>query len=121
MTRRPRAGRVLLPPTRLATLEDVEIDIAREHLPHGVTVRVQVRLSGREANRLFLSGDSLIQLPLEGVLPGVEKAPIPRMTIFLSELAGTRDGLTFTFADDAAAESFGASIRTQIETALEES
>ncbi len=120
MTRRPRAGRVLLPPTRLATLENVEIDIAREQLPHGVRVRVQVRLSGREANRLFLSGDSLIQLPMEGVLPDAEKAPIPRMTIFLSELAGTRDGLTLTFADDATAESSGASIRAQIETALEE-
>ena len=43
------------------------------------------------------------------------------MSIFLSELAGRRDGLTRTFADAAAAQAFAAAVRTQLDTALEAS
>ena len=84
-------------------------------------MRVQVRLSARETNRLFLSGDTLIQLPLDGALPEPDEAPIPRTSIFLSELAGSRDGLVRTFADGAPAEAFAVAVRTQLETALEAS
>lgn len=111
-----------MPPlTRLASLRDVEIDIAKEAGPHGVTVRVQVRLSGRESSRLFLSGDSLIQLPLDGALTDTERAPLPRTSIYLSELAGTRSGLARAFSDEASADSFAAAVRTQLMTALEAS
>jgi hypothetical protein len=99
----------------------VEIDIANERVPGGVAVRVQVRLSARETNRLFLSGDTLIQLPLDGALPEPDGVPIPRSSIFLSELAGSRDGLARVFADDEAAEAFATVVRTQLETALEAS
>jgi hypothetical protein len=99
----------------------VEIDIANERVPGGVAVRVQVRLSARETNRLFLSGDTLIQLPLDGALPEPDGAPIPRSSIFLSELAGSRDGLARVFADDEAAEAFATVVHTQLETALEAS
>jgi hypothetical protein len=99
----------------------VEIDIAKEPLPHGVTVRVQVRLSGREAGSLFLNGDSLIHLPLEGALPDVETTPIPRMSIYLSELAASRDGIARAFTDDEAAERYAATVRRQLENALEAS
>ena len=78
----------------------MEISIANEQVPGGVAVRVQVQLSGREANRLFLAGDTLIQLPLDGALPDTDGHPIPRMSVFLSELAGTRDGLTRVFQDE---------------------
>jgi hypothetical protein len=97
----------------------VEIDIANEQHPDGVAVRVKVRLSGREANRLFLAGDSLIQLPLEGAVPDLSGSPIPRYSIFLSELAGQRDGLLRVFAETAAAEAFARTVRTQLESALE--
>ena len=121
MKRRPHEGPVLPPLAHLATLRDVEIDIAKEPLPHGVTVRVQVRLSGRESSRLFLSGDSLIQLPLDGALAETERAPLPRTSIYLSELVGIRRGLTRTFGDEASANSFAAAVRTDLETALEAS
>lgn len=97
----------------------MEIAIASEAVAEAVEVHVTVRLSGREANRLFLSGDTLIQLPLEGALPEPDGAPIPRMSIFLSELAGARDGLRRRFCDEASAAAFGAAVRTQLETALE--
>jgi hypothetical protein len=99
----------------------VEIDITSQQVPEGVAVQVKVRLSGRETSRLFVSGDTLIQLPLDGALPDDGAAPVPRMTIFLSELAGRRDGLSRTFSDPGAAEAFAAAVRTQLDTALEAS
>jgi len=97
----------------------VDISIANERASRGHEVRVQVKLSGREANRLFLAGDTLIRLPLDGALPDADGSPIPRVSIFLSELAGSREGLTRVFADEASAQSFAAAVRSQLETALE--
>ena len=99
----------------------MEIDITSEQVPEGVAVQVQVRLSGRETSRLFVSGDTLLQLPLDGALPDVDGSPVPRTSIFLSELAGKRDGLTRTFSDAAAAQAFAAAVRSQLDTALEAS
>jgi hypothetical protein len=100
----------------------VEIDIARERVTDGTAVCVKVRLSGREASRLFVSGDTLIDLPLEGFVPGVGDdgtSPIPRSTIFLSELAGQARGFTRVFADEASAEAFAAAVGADLSTALE--
>jgi len=97
----------------------VEITLGSEEVAAGVAVRVSVRLTGRELNRLFLSGDTLIQLPLEGAVPGDDAAPFPRTSIFLSELAGSGEGFTRVFADAAAAAAFEAEVRRQLETALE--
>jgi hypothetical protein len=94
------------------------VEITDRQVPGGVAVVVKARLTGREANRLFLSGDTLIQLPLDGALPE-EGVPLPRMSIFLSELAGSRDGLTRVFADAASAHAFSAAVRAQLDTALE--
>jgi hypothetical protein len=99
----------------------VEISIANEQVPDGFAVRVQVKISGREASRLFLAGDTLIQLPLEGALPDTAANPIPRVNIFLSELVGAREGLTRLFQDALSAERFAAAVRSQLETALEAS
>lgn len=97
----------------------MEISIANEQVPEGVAVHVRVRLTGRETNRLFLAGDTLIQLPLDGSLPDGDGAPIPRTGIFLSELAGAADGLTRTFADEPSALHFGSVVRAQLDSALE--
>ena len=97
----------------------MEIDIAKELVPEGVAVRVRVRLSGRETSRLFLSGDTLIQLPLDGALTASESSPIPRTSIFVSELVGLADGLSRVFADGAAADAFADAVRSQLDTALE--
>jgi hypothetical protein len=99
----------------------VEIDITSQRVPEGVVVQVMVRLSGRETSRLFVSGDTLIQLPLDGALPDPDGSPVPRTSIFLSELAGRRDGLVRTFTDDAGAGAFAGAVRTQLENALETS
>jgi hypothetical protein len=97
----------------------VEIEIAQERLSEGVRVRVLVRLSPRETNRLFLSGDTLIQLPLDGAVAQPLSAPITRTSIFLSELAGSHEGFTRTFVEEAQAGSFERAVRAQIESALE--
>ena len=99
----------------------MEIDIANEQLSQGIAVRVRVRLSGRETGKLFVSGDTLIQLPLAGALAEPDGSPIPRSGIFLSELAGARDGLVRVFADAAAAQAYATAVRSQLETALEAS
>jgi hypothetical protein len=99
----------------------VEIDITSQQVPEGVAVQVKVRLSGRETSRLFVSGDTLVQLPLDGALPEPDGSPVPRVSIFLSELAGRRDGLTRTFAGATYADAFAVAVRSQLETALEAS
>jgi hypothetical protein len=97
----------------------VDIDIVSEQVAQGVAVRVRLALTPRETNRLYLSGDTLIQLPTEGAQPESEAVPFLRPSIFLSELAGTHDGLTRIFADATAAESFAAAVRGQLETVME--
>ncbi len=99
----------------------MEIDIGSEQVSGGIAVHVRVRLSSRELNRLFLSGDTLIQLPLDGMADEPESAPIPRMSMFLSEIAGSPDGFSRTFADATQADSFARAVREQISTALEAS
>lgn len=94
----------------------MEIAITREEQEGGVNVLVKVRLSGRETSRLFVTGDTLIHLPHEGAVAD-GAAPIPRASIFLSELAA--DGFARTFRDASAAERFAAAVRTQLDTALE--
>jgi hypothetical protein len=96
----------------------VEITITNDEIAGGVVVRARVQLSARETNKLFLAGDTLIQLPLDGALPD-EGAPMPRVSIFLSELAGLRDGYVRAFADAASAQAYAASLRSQLTTALE--
>jgi hypothetical protein len=98
----------------------VDIAVVSEPVSTGVAVRVEVRLSGRETSRLFVNGDTLIQLPLDGARADEEGAPMPRPSIFLSELAGMRGGLERVFSDQAAADAFAAAVRAQLETALED-
>lgn len=97
----------------------MEITLASEEIAAGVAVQVSVRLTGRELNRLFLSGDTLIQLPLDGAVLDAEAAPLPRTSMFLSELAGSAEGFTRVFADAATAAAFESEVRRQLETALE--
>ncbi|MEI6448507.1 MAG: hypothetical protein WCP98_00985 [Actinomycetes bacterium] len=97
----------------------MEIDIANEQVPEGVAVRVRVRLSGRETSRLFLSGDTLIQLPLDGALSADEDSPIPRTSVFLSELVGLADGLSRVFSSAAAADAYAGVVRGQLDATLE--
>jgi hypothetical protein len=97
----------------------VEIDIGSENVAAGVAAHVRVRLSPRELNRLFLSGDTLILLPVDGIADDAAAAPIERTSIFLSEIAGSPEGFTRIFSDAAHAEAFATAVRDQIATALE--
>jgi hypothetical protein len=97
----------------------VEIDIGSEQVAAGVSVHVVVKLTPRELNRLYLSGDTLIQLPIDGIADESSGAPIPRTSIFLSELAGAQSGFTRLFTDPPSADAFAASLRSQLTTALE--
>ena len=96
----------------------MEIDVGSEQVAAGTAVHVRVRLAPRELNRLFLSGDILIQLPVDG-MAGDDPAPIPRTSIFLSELAGSQDGFTRVFADAGHAERFAITVSEQVDSALE--
>ncbi len=91
-------ARVLPLPMRLASLRLWRSTSPASRCRKGVAVQVKVRLSGRETSRLFVSGDTLIQLPLDGALLDADGSPVPRTSIFLSELAGKRDGLSRTFS-----------------------
>lgn len=53
----------------------MEIDIGSEQISQGIAVHVRVRLSARELNRLFMSGDTLVQLPLDGALDDAGDLP----------------------------------------------
>lgn len=97
----------------------MEIDIGSEQVATGVAVHVRVRLSPRELNRLYLAGDTLILLPAEGLAAQESGAPIPRTSMFLSEIAGNQTGFTRVFTDAAPAEAFATKVREQIATALE--
>jgi hypothetical protein len=100
----------------------VEIDIAKERVPDGFAVCVRVRLAGRETGRLFVSGDILIDLPLDGSVPGAGDdavSPLPRSTIFLSELVGLSRGFTRVFGDEPSADAFAAALQADLSTALE--
>lgn len=81
----------------------------------GVAVSVQVTLNARERNRLFLSGDVLLTLPSEGAVDLPDGVPLERTSMFLSELAGNRQGITRVFADARSADRFGAEVRAQLQ------
>ena len=97
----------------------MEIDISSEQVAAGVAVHVRLRLTPRELNRLYLSGDTLIQLPVDGIADESSGAPISRTSIFLSELAGNQSGFTRLFVDATHADAFSASVNKQVSSALE--
>jgi hypothetical protein len=96
----------------------VDLRIASEPADGSVAVRVSLRLTPRELNRIFLTDDPLIQLPCEGLVAEDGPAPMERPSIFLSELAERRDGYARLFADQASADRYAAAVRAQLEAAM---
>lgn len=80
-----------------------------------LVVRVQVHLSGRDQNRVFIHGDPLIALPATGLSQADGSPPLERTSIFLSELAGLSDGLSRRFSDEDGAARFVTSVGEQLE------
>jgi len=93
----------------------MDLHVDTEPIDRTVAVRVQVQLTTREKNRLFSKGDPLIQLPTAGLVEDVGGPPVERTTIFLTELADLRGGLTRMFVDSASADHFATEVRGQLE------
>lgn len=78
------------------------------------TVSVKVSLSREETNELFLSGDSMLSWPVEGLLPTSDEEPMPeRSSIFVSEIAAQPEGLRLCYSDGTSAERTAALLRAQ--------
>jgi hypothetical protein len=88
--------------------------ISQARGPDRWTVSVRVTLSRAETNELFLSGDSMVSWPSEGLLPMSEDVSIPeRSGMFVSEIAAQAGGLVICYSDQADAERTLALLRAQ--------
>lgn len=94
----------------------MEVQIDNKMVENAAEVRISVRLTPRELSQVFLSGDTLIRLPVEQAICE-DTAPVLRDTVFLSELAECRHGYRRRFAQAAAATAFAASVREQLNAA----
>jgi hypothetical protein len=78
-------------------------------------VMVKVTLSRAESNQLFLSGDSMVSWPVEGMLATSGGDPrLERSGMFVSEIAARPSGLAIRYADQAQAERASTLIRMQL-------
>lgn len=69
------------------------------------TVSVKVNLTRAETNDLFLSGDSMLSWPVEGLMASSDDGLMPeRSSIFVSEIAAQPAGLRICYSDQAHAE-----------------
>lgn len=92
--------------------------IIQEGGPERWKVSVRVTLSRAETNELFLSGDSMVSWPTEGLLPLVADDPIPeRSGMFVSEIAAQAGGLAICYSDRAHADRALALLRAQFSQA----
>lgn len=79
--------------------------ISHEAGPDRWTVAVKVHLSRAETNDLFLSGDSMLSWPVDGLIPDVGEDQIPeRSSMFVSEIVAHPGGLLLSYSDKAHAE-----------------
>ncbi len=78
-------------------------------------VSVRVNLSRTETNELFLSGDSMLSWPTDGLLHAQGDASIPeRSGMFVSEVAAQPSGLIICYTDQANAERTLGLLRAQL-------
>ena len=76
---------------------------------------VKVTLSRAETNQLFLSGDSMLSWPTEGLVPTkVDSSKPERSGIFVSEVAAQPEGLVIRYGDQAQAEQTASLLRAQL-------
>jgi len=93
----------------------VEFRVDSEPVDGRVAVRILVRLTPRELNNVFVAGDVLLHLPADGLAESGGERPIPRTSMFLSEMAELREGYLRVFADQASADVYAAEVRDQLE------
>lgn len=90
-------------------------DISRESASGAWTVLVKVNLTRAESNELFLSGDSMLSWPVDGLLPASSDSPMPeRSGMFISEIAAHADGLRIRYRERSQAEHTAAVLQMQL-------
>ena len=78
-------------------------------------VLVKVSLSRVESNQLFLSGDSMVSWPAEGMrASGTGDPRLERSGMFVSEIAARPSGLEIRYGEQAQAERASTLIRMQL-------
>ena len=77
------------------------------------TLGLSVGLTRAESAQVFMSGDSLLQWPVEG-LKAIGNLPLERTSIFISEAAAHSEGLELEYAECGQAERAGAILRKQL-------
>lgn len=82
--------------------------------PGSWVVTLKVNLSRAESNDLFLSGDSMVSWPVDGLEPTAAGDPrLERSGIFVSEVAARRDGLGLRYREQEQAERAALLLRMQ--------
>lgn len=77
-------------------------------------MNVEVKLSRAESNDLFLSGDSMVSWPVDGLeATSAEDPRLERSGIFVSEVAARPQGLRIHYREQAQAERAAALLRMQ--------
>ena len=79
----------------------------------GCAVVIALNLTRQESNALFLSGDSLVSWPTEGLLDCGDARPV-RISMFVSEMAAKPGGVHLRYANLEQAERCAALIRLQL-------
>jgi hypothetical protein len=74
---------------------------------------LEVNLSRAESNDLFLSGDSMVSWPVEG-LESTEDFALQRSSMFVSGVAARLNGLRIRYREQAQAERAAAILRIQL-------
>jgi hypothetical protein len=78
------------------------------------SVLLKVNLTRAESNDLFLSGDSMVSWPVEGLQPTSGDDPRPeRSGMFVSEVAARPRGLAISYREQTQAERAAALLRMQ--------
>lgn len=78
------------------------------------TVSLTVGLTRAESNDLFLSGDSMVSWPVDGLeVPADDNLRLERSGMFVSEVAARHAGLALSYREQAQAERAAAILRMQ--------
>lgn len=79
------------------------------------TVTLRVNLTRAESNDLFLSGDSMVSWPVEGLeVPAEGDLGLERSSMFVSEIAARARGLGLRYREQAQAERSATILRMQL-------
>lgn len=74
---------------------------------------LSVRLTRAETSDLFLTGDTMVSWPLEGLVQGGDPGP-ERSNMFVSEIAARPKGLRIRYAERGQAEKAAISVRARL-------